>query len=1256
MNKKVRYISILAVTIALSAVVGIFGSQYLRDAKGTFFTNYNPTGNGFGQIVLNEFGWTGVGGTVPDPTDQYLELRNMTNDDIDFTANPLEVRLNGVRLIRINSGSIGAAGYFVITTHPLGSSKLAVSDLDDPALILRVDPGNYYELYDTNTNTLLDQIGAPGMNSPGVPGGDLPTFASAERHFKPYSKVSAALPEGQAASFFHTAVADQNFVSTGLALGTPGAENSFLKSLTVTSNNPDPTLAKNGNTITLHAEVFIPNTNNFIDFGDAMIIGEFFQIASINPATQSNQSGSEWDITYDVSGSEPNGLINFNVLFDYDGFTSRFVATPTSGSNVMIDNSSPAISNVHIQSNGNNSTLARQTQNATLTFTSDQSLSIPLSQVKMTKTIQSFTTPETLNYVANTSYSYSVTHIFQTTGIEDEGIIPFEISAKDAAGNETIVTATTDNSSVTFDKTAPTITANPNIGTTGDTTPTFNFLSSEGAVLTGLAGDCRTSTTLPMTVSAVPTNNSLSLLSSTLAPFADGNYSCSFVVTDPAGNIRNHTFTFIIDTRAPTLTLMEINQNNTQFAKTGETLSLKMVFLTNTQAPIVTFWNQPPVTAVLSTLNIPTEWIATYTITGNTLNELEGNVPFTITYNDQFGTPQPGLSQTNLTGSNVIYDRTTPQVSHFVINNPFSNILGEKYLDTSSTPNNGVFSVSATITDPTPASGPASGLAGLEVYYRKYDSDPLSYQLLGSIPVAPLGTLTGTFTGNIIIGNNFLASDDYEFAAKAIDRSINSGLQNNLSVANMLVDIDAPIRGTTYNVAPFVGKNTAFVRGNNGIGIAWKPALDDSDIDTSGGIRNHTAYPEGIHHYKVSWGPVGQTKNTTDVAPTQLGFYISQYNNSPLVLGINYEVFVQPVDLAGHITNSGVFDTFTASIDPNGINFSTTFTFNLTLHPTDAVVSFSETIAQSPVSISSYNFFIKPQNGVYPGQASLVVNHGNLLGLRTSTIPGTINNHTAYCVKGNVTGLYNNTTLGISFPLSSSFTETCRTYNALSGDGNVNYGDNLGSNSNGSGGNSASSVTMNNGDECDITFIDVPQNFSKAPYINKVCTENIMRGYENKAFGVGDALTRSQLAKLTVEGIRKIPVTYENYFSTPPIFKDVPKKDSWENAITNVAQSLGVMSGYRESQNKRFGTFDSTTKAEAIKAIIDGFKLSKDVGDVTINYFDSLNDWQTQYIKIAIHYGIISSSTGNFYPNKPIERELVAEYIAKALAAKDAGN
>ncbi len=1252
MIKKVQYFSLGAIVIALTVLVGVFGPRYLNDAKGTFFTNYNPTGNGFGQIVLNEFGWTGTSGTIPDPSDQFLELRNMTNDDINFATNPLEVRLNGVRLIRINSGSIAAAGYFVVTTHPLGSSKLAVSDLDDPALVLRVDPGNYYELYDTNTNTLLDQIGVPGMNSPGVPSGDLLTYASAERHFKPYSKTSAALGEGEMASFFHTAVLSQNFVNPLDGIGTPGAENSFLKSLTVTSNNPDPALAKTGDIITIHAEVFIPSTNDFTDFANAELLSRFYQLPSQNQALRTNSSGSEWSIEYTVNGSEVSGPLDFELLFDYDGFSSIAIVAPTSGSQVTIDNEYPAISNVHIESNGIDPTLARQTQIATLTFTSDQLLSIPLSRVTISTILNTFSTPEVINFIPNTTYNYSVTHTFQLGGIEDEGVIPFYISAKDPTGNETSITATTDNSSVTFDRTDPVITANPNIGTTGDTTPPFNFLSSEGAVLTNLTGDCTTTTILPLTVSVAPTNNSLDLLSSTSTPFADGNYSCSFIVTDPAGNTTNHTFTFIVDTRPPTLVLMEIDQNNTQFAKTGQTLNLKMEFLTNTQAPVVTFWNQAPVTAVLSPLNVPTEWVATYTTLGS---EPEGNILFTITYNDQMGVPQPGLSQTNLTGPNVIYDKTVPQISAFTMTNTLTNVIQDTFMDISTAPNNGVFSVSIDVTDPTPTSGPASGLSEVEVWYRKYDSDPQNYQFFGSIPVAPLGVLNGTFVGDITLTNNFLASDDYEFAARAVDRSENSGLQNNITIADVLVDIDAPMRGTTYTVAPFIGKNTAFVRGNSGIGIAWKAAIDDSDTDITGGIRNHPSYPEGIHHYTVSWGPVGQIKNSMDIPPSQFGQYITRYNNLPLLSSVNYEFFVTAVDLAGHVSVANTFDSFITSLDPNGINFPTTFSFQMSLQNSQAVLSFNETTSQSPTTITSYNFYIKQQGASYPGQPNLVVNHANLLGMRTGNIPGTHSNHSTHCVQGNIVGNYNNTTLGITFPLATNFTEICSTFGGLSGDGNVNYGDNLGNNNN-SGGQSNSSTSGNFNSECAITFTDVPQNHPKANYIQEMCIRNIMTGYENATFGVGDPLKRSELAKILVQGLQKVPVTYENYYTTPPIFKDVPKKDSWENAITSVANSLGIMKGYKESQYKNFGPFIPAKKAEALKAIIDGLKLPKDIGNVTINYFDTFNDWQTQYIKIAMHYGMISSSTGNFYPNKPIERELVAEYIAKGIQALEALN
>ncbi|MES2023148.1 MAG: peptidoglycan-binding domain-containing protein [Patescibacteria group bacterium] len=116
----------------------------------------------------------------------------------------------------------------------------------------------------------------------------------------------------------------------------------------------------------------------------------------------------------------------------------------------------PMLSPISISSNNTNSTsMAKVGNDVTLTFTADDTINTP------TVTIAGHSvTP--INTSGNT-WSATYTMISGDT----EGVVPFTIDATDLASNPTSTTSTTDASTVTFDKTAPSIS---NVSATPSTT------------------------------------------------------------------------------------------------------------------------------------------------------------------------------------------------------------------------------------------------------------------------------------------------------------------------------------------------------------------------------------------------------------------------------------------------------------------------------------------------------------------------------------------------------------------------------------------------------------------------------------------------------------------------------------------------------------------------------------------------------------------------------------------------------------------
>jgi len=115
---------------------------------------------------------------------------------------------------------------------------------------------------------------------------------------------------------------------------------------------------------------------------------------------------------------------------------------------LVIDQTPPSISNIHIESNNVfDTTKAKVNDIITLTFLADETLQTPSSTIS-----ESVATVTDLG-----SFQWSST--FTMTELNDEGIIPFTIdSLKDARGNPLDnISTTSDGSSILFDRTKPTL-------------------------------------------------------------------------------------------------------------------------------------------------------------------------------------------------------------------------------------------------------------------------------------------------------------------------------------------------------------------------------------------------------------------------------------------------------------------------------------------------------------------------------------------------------------------------------------------------------------------------------------------------------------------------------------------------------------------------------------------------------------------------------------------------------------------------------
>ncbi len=105
-------------------------------------------------------------GSSVSTADEWIELKNLTNEDINFDKTPWKIILSNSKEININEGLLVSNGYFLISNNEKdyefsgGESILNIDpDIANSSLSLLNDPVTY-SLYDSENN-LVDEIRTP---------------------------------------------------------------------------------------------------------------------------------------------------------------------------------------------------------------------------------------------------------------------------------------------------------------------------------------------------------------------------------------------------------------------------------------------------------------------------------------------------------------------------------------------------------------------------------------------------------------------------------------------------------------------------------------------------------------------------------------------------------------------------------------------------------------------------------------------------------------------------------------------------------------------------------------------------------------------------------------------------------------------------------------------------------------------------------------------------------------------------------------
>lgn len=247
-----------------------------------------------------------------------------------------------------------------------------------------------------------------------------------------------------------------------------------------------------------------------------------------NPyVTAVSGSGTTWNVTaYSGTG---NGTVTLN-LANSNGINPGISNTlPFAGETFTIDRVAPSLTAVSISSGNPNTSQAKTGDTVKVSFTANEAIATP-----------AVTIAGNTATISNTSGNTWVASYVMTSA-DTEGSVPFNIHFSDIATNAGAATqATTDNSSVVFDRTAPIVNSINRSGTSPTNTATVQFAVSFSEPVTGV----------DLTDFSLATSQSINGASVATVSGSGSLYTVTVNTGTGAGNIRldlNRTGTNIAD-------------------------------------------------------------------------------------------------------------------------------------------------------------------------------------------------------------------------------------------------------------------------------------------------------------------------------------------------------------------------------------------------------------------------------------------------------------------------------------------------------------------------------------------------------------------------------------------------------------------------------------------------------------------------------------------------------------------------------------
>ena len=338
------------------------------------------------------------------------------------------------------------------------------------------------------------------------------------------------------------------------------------------SNSNSSNYAMNGDvvSVTINASEDLQSNAGLSPYGisSATIAGQAISAGNISAI-----SSTQWKVSYTMDGGESDGAASYAfTMADEAGNTETVTSA---GSNVVIDNTAPTLSAVTIASNNTNDAYAKVGDVITLSITSTEDLTAA-------PTVFLAGRSATVNDVGGSASDYTATITGSST--DTQGAVAISIAFTDLTGNAgTTVTATTNGSSVTYDRAVPTLSAvtvtsnndNTSYAKQGDIV-TLSFTSSENV-------QASPTVTIDGNAATVSGSNSTWAAAYTMQSGdteGDVNFTIDFVDISGNSGTRVTSLTsgnkIVYDETTPTLPTVDIssdNSNGATFAKVGDVIT-----------------------------------------------------------------------------------------------------------------------------------------------------------------------------------------------------------------------------------------------------------------------------------------------------------------------------------------------------------------------------------------------------------------------------------------------------------------------------------------------------------------------------------------------------------------------------------------------------------------------------------------------------------------------------------------------------------